>query len=133
MTVARRWLLRVPDLDEIRSGAFSLTVPLVDDVIQIGLGGRYRTGTIEVCKSPSALLVSRTDGHPLQAQILRDDARVTVLRAPVPELRLRRVRTGLWRTAGAVPVGQVADLERLIRTIANFGLAKQDGPALAAV
>lgn len=82
-----------------------LTVPLVDDMVQIGLGGQYRTGIIEVCKSRAALTVIRTDGAPLQAQIVRDGARITVLREPVPQLQLTRVGPAVWLVRGGVPVG----------------------------
>lgn len=124
MSVAPRWLLQVPDLDEICSGAIRLTVPLVDDVIQIGLGGRYQTGVVEVFKTPDILIVRRADGRCLQAQIVRDEP-VTVLRAPIPQLTLRRVGSGRWLAPPGVPVARVADLEQLVRTVANFGLAKQ--------
>ncbi|QNJ93564.1 hypothetical protein HZU40_04275 [Mycolicibacterium fluoranthenivorans] len=125
MPVVTRWLLRVPDLDEIRSGTMYLTVPLVDDMVQIGLGGQYRTGTLEVCKSRAALTVIRTDGAPLQAQIVRDGARITVLREPVQQLQLTRGGPAVWLVPGGVPVGRVADLEQLVRTVATFGVAKQ--------
>lgn len=124
MSGASGWLLRVPDLDEIRSGVIRLSVPLVDDVIQIGLGGRYRTGVIEVSKTPDMLLVRRTDGRWLQAQIIRDEV-VTVLRAPIPALSLRRVGRGRWLAPAGAPVGRLADLEQFARTVATFGLAKQ--------
>jgi hypothetical protein len=124
MVAASRWLLRVPDLDEIRTGAIRLTVPLVDDVIQIGLGGRYDVGTIDVLKRPARLVVRRTDGRPLQARIIRDEP-ITVLRAPLPHLALGRVGPGRWLVPDGVPIGRVQDLEQLVRTIATFGLAKQ--------
>jgi hypothetical protein len=124
--------LCVPDLDELRPGVIRLTVPLVDDVIQIGLGGRYRTSAVDVVKGPALLTLRRTDGRPLQAQIVRDEP-VTVLRAPVPHLTLRRARSGLWTAPRSVPVGRVADLEQLVRTVATFGLAKQRAVASAAV
>ncbi|MBI3228604.1 MAG: hypothetical protein HYZ39_26480 [Mycolicibacterium cosmeticum] len=124
MFVAPRWLLRVPALDELGTGVVRLTVPLVDDMIQIGLGGRYRTGAIDVIRRPALLTVRRTDGRPLQAQIVRDEP-ITVLRAPIPHLTLRRVHRGLWMAPSGVPVATVADLEQLVRTVANFGVAKQ--------
>ena len=132
MFVAPGWLLCVPDLDELCTGAIRLTVPLVDDMIQIGLGGRYRTGSVDVVKGPTLLTIRRADGRPLQAQIVREEP-VTVLREPVSHLRLRRVRSGLWTTPRSVPVGRVADLEQLVRTVATFGLAKQRAVASAAV
>jgi hypothetical protein len=131
MFVASRWLLRVPDVDEIHSGTIRLTVPLVDDVIQIGLGGRYDVGTIDVLKRPAALLVRRTDGRPLQVRIVRDEP-ITVLRAAVPDLVLDRVGPGWWQVSDAVPVGRITDLEQLVRTIATFALAKQAGATTSA-
>ncbi|GAS93959.1 uncharacterized protein RMCC_0925 [Mycolicibacterium canariasense] len=131
MLVASRLPLWVPDLDEIRDGAIRLTVPLVDDVIQIGLGGRYDVGSIDVLKWPAGLLVRRTDGRPLQARIIRDEP-VTVLRAPVPRLALRRVGPGWWLARDAMPAGRMEDLGQLVRTIAIFGLAKQSGATTSA-
>lgn len=131
MLVASRLPLWVPDLDEIRDGALRLTVPLVEDVIQIGLGGRYDVGGIDVLKWPAGLLVRRTDGRPLQARIIRDEP-VTVLRAPVPHLALSRVAPGWWLAPDAVPAGRAQDLAQLVRTIATFGRAKQDGATASA-
>ncbi len=124
MFLAPRRLLRVPDLDDLRPGAIRLTVPLVDDVIQIGLGGRYRTGAIDVVKNPGLLTVRRVDGRPLQVRIVRDEP-ATVFRTPISHLWLRRVHSGWWVAPRSVSVGRVADLEQLVRTVVNFGLAKQ--------
>lgn len=124
MFVAPGRLLYVPALDDLRAGAIRLTVPLVDDTIQIGLGGRYLTGAIDVVKSPALFTVRRVDGRPLQAQIVRDEPGI-VFRAPIPHLTLRRVHSGWWVAPRSVPVGRVADLEQLVRTVANFGSAKQ--------
>ncbi len=133
MLVACGLPLWVPDLDEIRDGAIRLTVPLVDDVIQIGLGGRYAVGSIDVLKWPAGLLVRRTDGRPLQARIIRAEP-VTVLRAPVPHLVLGRAGPGWWLARDAVPATGIGELEQLVRTIATFGLAKQArGTSSAAV
>ena len=116
-----RWLLRVPDLDEMRCGTVRLTVPLIDDVIQIGLGGRFDTGTIEVVRRPNAVTVVRADGRPIQARINEDgSAGHIVLREPIGKLTIARVG-GQW----FVPVGQTQDVAQLVAVIANFALAKQ--------
>ena len=80
-------------VSEMRSGIVLLSVPLVDDVIQVGAAGTLATGTIEVAKSTSAMVVGRTDGRLLQAQILHQCEDGTALRTsvfcdPVRTLRL---------------------------------------------
>jgi hypothetical protein len=126
---------RVADaVDEMRSGVVLLSVPLLDDVIQVGAEAALRTGTIEVAKSPSAMVVRRTDGAGLQAEILhhRDSEpalRMPVFSEPVAALRLR---CGLdsdggrcWRVCPSRGVRRTSDLDQLVKTIAAFSLAKQ--------
>lgn len=91
-------------------------------------------GTIEVHKTPTTLAVCRTDGRPLQAQIIhrREDAatvRLTVFTEPVQSLALRRLtepsESGPWViTQGARPRGY-RELLQLVETILSFSLAKQ--------
>jgi len=86
-------------LDALYTGAVLLSVPLVDDVIQIGTAGTLTTGTIEVTKTPSAIRIRRTDGLPLQAAIVhhrdgRDAAGRLVFAEPVHSLRLRHLAPG---------------------------------------
>ena len=126
---------RVADsVDEMHTGIVLLSVPLVDDVIQVGAAGAPQTGTIEVAKSPTAMVVRRTDGVGLQAEILhqRDGEpplRTQVFRAPVPALRLRcgQDSTGsrCWMLHPGAGIRRPADLDQLVETIAAFGLAKQ--------
>ncbi len=126
----------VPDLDELNSGTVHLSVPLLDDVIQVGVGGNPMTGKIQVSKVPIGVTVRRTDGKPMQAQILHrhrrcaaSSMRVTVFREPVDRLRLHRVSSGdgrwLWLAAEAWHVDRHRDLQQFVATIATFGLAKQ--------
>jgi hypothetical protein len=120
------------DLDQIHSGTMYLSVPLVDDVIHVGLGGDYLTGTIRVSKSPTVVTVRRVDGKPMQAQILRDrpeyagpDTGTAVFREPVDCLTLERTGRGLWFARCDGHVDRHQDLQQLVNTIATFGLAKQ--------
>ncbi len=121
-------------LDALYTGAVLLSVPLVDDVIQIGTAGTLTTGTIEVTKTPSAIRIRRTDGLPLQAAIVhhrdgRDAAGRLVFAEPVHSLRLRHLAGADGRRRWAVRPGarveRIADLVQLIRTVAAFGRAKQ--------
>lgn len=121
-------------VSEMRTGIVLLRVPLLDDVIQVGTVGTLPTGTIEVAKTPSAMVVRRTDGRPLQAQILhqrRDGSaiRTPVFREPVRALRLRCVphadASGLWIVLPSERIRRHPDLFQLVETITAFGLAKQ--------
>ena len=124
------------DLDEIHSGPIYLSVPLLDDVIQIGIGGDVSTATIQVVKSHTSLTVRRTDGAAMQAQILHEHpgyagptVRTEVFRTPVDCLRLERQGSAhgpsLWFPTGSIHLNRGEDLERFVLTIARFGLAKQ--------
>jgi hypothetical protein len=121
-------------VSEMRTGIVLLSVPLVDDVIQVGSVGTLATGTIEVSKTPSAMVVRRTDGRPLQAQILHQRAdgsvsRMPVFREPVRSLRLRCVlhadASGMWMVLPGRRICRYPDLCQLVETITAFGLAKQ--------
>jgi len=128
--------LAAADLDEIYSGTVYLSVPLLNDIIQVGAGGNLATGTIQVSKTPTTVAVRRTDGKPIQAQILHEHqgyigptVRTKVFREPVNCLRLQRIRSGeghrLWLATEAVHVNRHQDLQQFVNTIATFGLAKQ--------
>jgi hypothetical protein len=126
---------RVADaVDEMHPGIVLLRVPLVDDVIQVGAAEALQTGTIEVAKSLSAMVVRRTDGAALQAEILhrRDGEsplRTQVFSEPVESLRLRCERDSngcrCWTLHPDAGIRRPADLDQLVKTIAAFGLAKQ--------
>lgn len=119
------------DLDRLRSGVVRLRVPVVDDKVQIGLGGSYLTTTLEIVRRDADILIRRADGALLQAQIVHDwqpgggsCARTDILSAPVPRLRLRRCATTepIWRPVG---VGACRDLGRLIDIVARFAVQRQ--------
>jgi len=129
-------LLAAADLDEIYSGTVYLSVPLLNDIIQVGAGGHLATGTIQVSKTPTTVTVRRTDGRPMQAQILHEHrgysgptVRTTVFPEPVNCLRLQQIGScdgsRLWRASEAVHVDRHQDLQQFVITIATFGLAKQ--------
>ena len=64
--------LQAPDLDHLRPGTICLTVPLVDDVIQVGIGGDYPTTVVAVSVTASSVRVRRLDGRRLQVHIVED-------------------------------------------------------------
>lgn len=122
------------ELKELDVGAIRLTVPLLDDVIQVGIGGRYPTGVIEVCKTRDAVRVRRIDGRPVQVHIVRDwqgpnspGTRSAVLRHGVAVLTFHRRSPRGWAADG-LPIRRPADLKAFIGTIARFALAKQRRP-----
>jgi len=129
-------LLAAADLNEICSGTVYLSVPLLNDIIQVGAGRMLTTGTIQVSKTPTTVTVRRTDGRAIQAQILHDHpgytgptVRTKVFDEPVNCLRLQRITScdgsKRWLATEAVHVDRHQDLERFVKTIATFGLAKQ--------
>ena len=124
------------DLDEMDSGTIYLSVPLLDDVIQVGIGGNVATATIKVSKTPTTVTVLRTDGTPMQAQILHEHqgytgptVRTKVFHTPVDCLRLEQRGSengpSLWFPTETVHVNRAQDLRQFVVTIATFGLAKQ--------
>lgn len=121
-------------VSEMSNGTVLLSVPLLDDVIQVGTDGSAATGTIGVTKTPSAWVVRRTDGRRLQAQILQQHAggsasRTPVFLEPVRSLRLQCVPRAdgpeLWFVLPDVRIRRWPDLFQLLETITAFGLAKQ--------
>jgi hypothetical protein len=118
----------------MRTGRIRLTVPLLDDVIQIGVAGTLTTGTIEVDKTPSTIAVRRTDGKPLRAEIFHTgDGQAALARAvfqtPVDTLKLLRVPffygSGLWIITRGGRIRRRGELIQLVQTIVAFGAAKQ--------
>lgn len=116
------------------TGSVRLTVPLLDDVIQIGVAGNLTTGTIEVAKAASTIAVRRTDGKPLQVQIsLAGEGgaaiRRTVFRTPVESLKLLRVPvfygSGPWVVTRGGWIRRRPEIIQLVETIIAFGSAKQ--------
>lgn len=121
-------------VSEMRIGTVRLSVPLIDDVIQVGTDGAPAAGTIEVTKTPFTMVVRRTDGRPLQAQILHHHAggsasRTHVFLIPVVALRLQRVpqadASEPWLVLPGARIRRQPDLFQLLETITAFGLAKQ--------
>jgi hypothetical protein len=121
-------------VDDLHPGIVRLTVPLMEDVIQVGTADRQTTGTVELTKTPSAMVVRRTDGRALQAEILHErengpPLRMRVFTEPVPSLRLRCVPgpagSRCWTVCPGGPIRSQPDLNQLVTTIAAFGLAKQ--------
>lgn len=118
-------------VDEFGTGSILLTVPVLDDAIQVGIGGDYPTTTIAVSTTATELHVRHLDGRPMQVHIVRDwrDAgtpgiRTTLFGDPVDHLLLRRHGQS-WITGTALPSCREADLETFVNTVARFALAKR--------
>lgn len=118
------------DLDRLRRGTTFLTVPLVDGVIQVGIGGDFPTTTLAVAVSASSVRVRRLDGRRLQVHIVENWQDATdpgvatpVFHEPVEELTLER-RGESW-VPRSVARGRGAALERFVGTLTRFALAKQ--------
>ena len=107
-------------IDEIPCGTVSLTVPLINGVIQVGARGTTDTATILVTKTPATLEVRRTDGVPLRAQILHDEppTRREVFSEPLRRLVISRTGSDGWEHSPCDEVNQ------FVRTVASFATAK---------
>ncbi|WKG03470.1 hypothetical protein [Mycolicibacterium sp. HK-90] len=119
-------------LDQLRPGSILLTVPLVDDVVQVGIGGDYPTATVAVSVTASAVRVRRLDGRPLQVHIVenwRDPASpgvaTPVFDEPVDVVVLERC-DGRWTADHRLRVVQTANLDGFVGTLARFAAAKQE-------
>jgi len=116
---------------DIRTGAIRLSVPLLDDVIQVGAAEALRTGSIVVVRTPSALLVRRSDGTPLQARIVREHdgchpTQIGVFLRPVNGLTVRGDGDRIWWVPDGARICRCQDdLVQLLETIATFSVAKQ--------
>ena len=133
--------------DEIRCGTLELSVPLKDDVIQVGARDAPGQGMIRVRKRRRTATVKRIDGKPLQVAIVHQpDTSTTapahtlltvthVFHRPVQTLRLKRRRNAARDTWGVkVAQANLTDpqhLKRFVDVIGTFGSAKQrsDGRA----
>lgn len=122
------------DLSRMLTGTVHLSVPLRDDVVQVGCCGTLTTGTITVRKTPSTLEVRRAGGDPLQAQIIHRGndgtlVRRTVFTEPVDSLRLRCLPRPdgpqLWMVTRSTPVRRPSELVQFVQTVVAFGATKQ--------
>ena len=132
------WSLQAPDLDHLRPGTICLTVPLVDDVVQVGIGGDFPTTVVAISVTASSVRVRRLDGRRLQVHIVADWQGATdpgvatpVFGQPVEALVLER-RGARW-VPGPGLCPRAVDLDRFVGTLARFALAKQDRAADQAV
>lgn len=130
-------------IDEMPCGTITLSVPLRDDVIQVGVRDAPGKGLIRVCKWPRTVTVHRVDATPLQVAVTHEpdtsrppQSALTgglVFCAPVQTLRLHRRHSAkgtAWHVS--VPRANLADprlLKQFIDTVGAFGSAKQDSGA----
>lgn len=125
--------LAAADLDQLRRGTTCLSVPLVDDVVQVGIGGDFPTTTLAVRVTASSVRVRRLDGRRLQVHIVEDWAGPTapgvataVFAQPVDVVVLERC-AGRWTPGAGAEIAGRVNLQRFIGTLARFALAKQRG------
>lgn len=128
--------LRAADLDrlvdQLGPGTLCLTVPLVDDVVQVGIGGDFATTALAVSMTTTSVRVHRLDGRPLQVHIVEDWRGATepgvatpVFDQPVEALVFERC--GRRWLPGPAPGGRLIELDRFVGTLTRFALAKRGG------
>jgi hypothetical protein len=124
-------------LDRMRRGTIELSVPLVDDAIQVAARGDADTeiGRIRVAKGRETVTVIRVDGNPIQVDIIDQTCGTTrrVFREPVRELRFRRAFDSAGQPRWCAE-GVVVDPQRVKQfadTIATFAVRKQEAAQLA--
>ncbi|MUL83032.1 MULTISPECIES: hypothetical protein [unclassified Mycolicibacterium] len=120
-------------LDQLCLGTTCLTVPLIDDVVQVGIGGDFATTRIAVSVTSTSVRVRRVDGRRLQVHIVQDWCGVTapgvatpVFDEPADVVVLERCG-GRWVVGAGLRVLRIADLDRFVGTLTRFALAKQRG------
>ncbi|MCV7360044.1 hypothetical protein [Mycolicibacterium neworleansense] len=122
--------LPAADLDRLCRGTTRLTVPLVDDVVQVGIGGDFATTTVAVTVKASSVRVRRLDGRALQVHIVdgwlspsAPGVASPVFDEPVEALVLERC-AGHW-VPGPGMRYRLDDLARFVGTLTRFALVKQ--------
>lgn len=127
---------RIADaVDQLPAGTVYLSVPHLDDAIQVGTDQPLPAATIEVRKTSSAMEVRRTDGKPLRVQIISRPttglpARTDVFTAPLPALRIERVRRSSGPQSWSIPAAPTRRHDavmQLVETIVSFSAVKR-GP-----
>lgn len=120
-------------LAEIPSGSIELAVPMMGEVIPIGVGADLPTGRIRICSDCRSVRVHRVDGKPMQVALLSDTGggptQCNVFHQPVSELVLVEVGgchgvTGRYRPQNRADVANMSNLQQLAETIAAFATAK---------
>lgn len=117
-------------LDEMHCGTVLLTVPLIDDAIQVGIDGTTDRTTIVVTRTPTVLIVHRQDWEPLRAQIVHDEPphHREVFSRSVRRLVVTRIggdRTGRWRCDAPRGCVHHHEVNQFVATVAAFARAKQ--------
>jgi len=118
-------------LNDMCGGTIELSVPLRDDVVQIGAGGDVDVGRIRVSNAAGSITVVRVDGRPIQVEVVTGDGLATrVFCAPVPRVLLVRFvdPTGRarWQPSGAAAqVRRASLLKQFADVLGTFVTAKQ--------
>ncbi|OMC32365.1 hypothetical protein A5740_13155 [Mycobacterium sp. GA-1841] len=125
--------LASPELNRLRRGTTCLTVPLVDGVVQVGIGGDFATTTLAVLVTATAVRIRRLDGRRLQVHIVENwtgptapGTATAVFDEPVDVVVLERC-AGRWVAGTGADAADRASLERFVGTLTRFALAKDRG------
>lgn len=145
MPTPREPLIVISELfDQIGCGTITLSVPLKEDIIQMGARDCPDKGTLRVHKGRRTATVQRIDGKPMQAEIIHAPENAsksgthcapsvsTVFHQPVQTLRLKRQRHNGgkgWQMSATLPnLNNSAHITQFLDVIGAFGLGKQPIP-----
>lgn len=127
-------------VDQLGPGTLHLTVPLVDDAVQVGIGGDFATTILVVAVTASTVWVRRLDGGPLQVHLVEGWRSASapgvvtpIFDAPVEAAMFERCGTH-WISRPRLSA-RAAELDRFVGTLVRFALAKHGratGQALGA-
>jgi hypothetical protein len=123
-------------------GTVDLGVPLVDGIIQIGAVQETQPGRIVVTKGQHTIAIERTDGAPIQAEIVDAEyidlsvnglffTKTPVFTEPVGNLRFERSVRGvdriIWQATGdRIDVTSRDAIKKFADTIGSFAIGKQN-------
>lgn len=123
------------ELGEMRRGEVTLSVPVKNNVIQVGVDSIDETGEILVKKGWRGVTIKNTDGSPIQVEVIDDvtpDRITTVLKEPVAEIKFRKKRDLIgqvcWFADGeGVNINDKAAITRFAGVVGKFAVTKQGG------
>lgn len=101
MRIRERPAVHVPNFNHVNLGKFILDVPLIDDVIQIGLpkAAIRETGRLIGVKAPGCALMALEDARPIQIDMVHvsqfphePHTRNKAFASPVNQLKIQQTR-----------------------------------------
>lgn len=124
---------RIPYIEDLHPASYSLGAPVVKDIIQLGLTGKYQKARLAVTVGESLLTVCREDEHLLQIASAgpvkgpgRTPKRVNIFRRPVPTLSMHLTDKGLWVPEGAdLKIVHPDGFRYFLNTIVSYAEDKQ--------